>query len=146
MRLSPHFTLAELTASQTAARRGIDNSPPPEIVANLQATAGGMEKVREILGDQVITVSSGYRSPELNKAVGGSVGSAHRTGHAVDFNCYGFGSPLEVCEAIARSGLHYDQLIHEFGRWVHISFDPRGRRQNLTIDRLGTRPGLHPVR
>lgn len=90
-----------------------------------------MEAVRRLLGDQVITVSSGYRSPALNRAVGGARRSAHLTGHAVDFNCYGFGAPRAVCRAVAGSDLAFDQLIEE-GTWVHISFDPRLRRQVLT--------------
>jgi putative chitinase len=76
-------------------------------------------------------VSSGYRGRALNRAVGGSRTSAHLSGHAVDFNCYGFGDPLAVCRAIAGSDLAFDQLIEE-GSWVHISFDPRMRRQVLT--------------
>lgn len=143
--LSPHFTLAELTFSQTAARKGIDNTPPPEILAVLRHTAEGMEAVRAALGGKVISVSSGYRSPALNVAVGGAATSAHSTGHAVDFNCHGFGSPLEVCRALAASGIQYDQLIHEFGRWVHISFAPRLRGQQLTIGPNGTTNGLYAL-
>lgn len=151
MRLTPHFTLAELTITQ---HRDLDNDPPPDALANLQATAAGMERVRSLLGDKVISVCSGYRSPAVNKRVGGQKTSQHMTGQAVDFNCFSHGAPLAVCEAIARSGIEYDQLIHEFGRWVHISFPAEdengvrapGRRQNLTIDKLGTRPGLLPVR
>jgi hypothetical protein len=90
-----------------------------------------MEAVRKLLGDRPISVSSGYRSPALNRAVAGSRRSAHLTGHAVDFNCYGFGDPLEVCRAIAESDLAFDQLIEE-GTWIHVSFHPRLRRQVLT--------------
>lgn len=144
MNLSPNFTLAEFTASQTAARRGIDNTPPAATLAVLKASAEGMERVRHILGDRVISVSSVYRCPDLNRAVGGAPTSAHVTGHAVDFNCFGFGTPLEVCRAL-EGRLDYDQLIHEFGRWVHIGFGPRLRRQVLTISSAGTRAGLHPV-
>jgi zinc D-Ala-D-Ala carboxypeptidase len=141
--LSPHFSLAELTFSQIGARKGIDNTPPPEVEARLRMTAISMEAVRQVLGGKAISVSSGYRSPELNEAVGGSRTSAHTTGWAVDFNCHGFGSPLYVCRAIAASDLEFDQLIHEFGRWVHISFGPRLRRQLLTIGPNGSRNGLY---
>lgn len=127
-KLTAHFALEELACTQ---HREIDNTPPPEVVWTLRTTAARMEAVRKLLGDRVITVSSGYRSPALNKAVGGARTSAHLTGHAVDFNCYGYGSPKAVCKAIAGSKLPFDQLIEE-GRWVHISFDPRFRRQVLT--------------
>lgn len=127
-RLTAHFALEELAATQ---HREIDNWPPPEVVATLRMTAAQMERVRRLLGDRVISVSSGYRSPELNRVVGGARTSAHLSGHAVDFNCFGFGSPMEVCRAIAHSSLGFDQLIEE-GTWVHVSFDPRMRRQVLT--------------
>jgi len=127
-RLTAHFALEELAATQ---HREIDNRPPPEVVATLRTTAAQMERVRRLLGDRVISVSSGYRSPQLNRAVGGARTSAHLTGHAVDFNCYGFGPPLEVCRAIADSTLSFDQLIEE-GSWIHLSFEPRMRRQVLT--------------
>lgn len=127
-KLTAHFALEELVATQ---HREIDNRAPPEVVANLRNTAARMEAVRRLLGDRVITVSSGYRSPALNQAAGGARRSAHLTGHAVDFNCYGFGRPRAICRAVAGSDLGFDQLIEE-GTWVHISFDPRMRRQVLT--------------
>jgi zinc D-Ala-D-Ala carboxypeptidase len=127
-RLTAHFALEELACTQ---HREFDNIPPPEVVGTLRTTAAQLEAVRRLLGDRVITVSSGYRCRALNRAVGGSRTSAHLTGHAVDFNCYGFGDPLAVCRAIAGSDLAFDQLIEE-GTWVHISFDPRQRRQVLT--------------
>lgn len=144
MKLSEHFSLAEFTASQSAARRGLSNQPDAKTLANLKIAASKMEGVRRALGDRVITVSSAYRSPAVNAAVGGAKNSAHVQGWAVDFNCHGFGSPLEVAKAIQNSGIAYDQIIHEFGSWVHISFDPRGRQMELTIDGNGTRQGLHP--
>lgn len=142
MRLSDHFTLAELTASQTAARKKIDNSPPPAVIERLRDTARCMEEVRALLGNLPISVSSGYRSPRLNRAIGGAKNSAHMTGYAVDFNCYGFGDPLAVCRAIAASDIPFDQLIEE-GIWVHLSFAPPLRRQVLTkAPGGGYRPGL----
>ncbi|MDP3854398.1 D-Ala-D-Ala carboxypeptidase family metallohydrolase [Phenylobacterium sp.] len=132
-RLSPHFTVEELTATQ---HRRLDNTPSPAVLENLRRTAERMEQVRSLLGDRVITVSSGYRSPAVNRAVGGAKTSAHLSGLAVDFNCHAFGSPAEVCEAIARSSITFDQLIEE-GRWVHLSADPRGRRQVLTKRKNG---------
>jgi zinc D-Ala-D-Ala carboxypeptidase len=131
--LTAHFALQELSCTQ---HRELDNSPPPEVVATLRTTAARMEEVRRLLGGRVITVTSGYRCPALNRAVGGSRTSAHLTGHAVDFNCHGFGDPLAICRALSGSALPFDQLIEE-GTWVHLSFDPRLRRQVLTRGRDG---------
>jgi zinc D-Ala-D-Ala carboxypeptidase len=126
--LTAHFALEELACTQ---HREFDNTPPPEVVATLRTTAARMEEVRRLLGGRVISVSSGYRCRALNRAVSGAATSAHLTGHAVDFNCYGFGDPLAVCRALAESDLAFDQMIEE-GSWCHISFDPRLRRQVLT--------------
>lgn len=126
--LTPHFCLEELTATQ---QRNHDNGPPAEVVAVLRSTAQRMEHVRELLGGRVVTVNSGYRSAAVNRAVGGAKTSAHLSGHAVDFTCHRFGSPLEVSRTIAASDLVFDQLIDE-GAWVHLSFAPASRRQVLT--------------
>lgn len=128
MRLSAHFTLDELTASQTAARKGIDNTPSASILSQLTLTADRMEKVRAVLGNRAISVSSGYRSPALNKAVGGVPTSHHCFGYAVDFRVAGL-SIAEVNRIIAASDIPFDQLIDEYSRWTHISFAPTMRRQ-----------------
>lgn len=141
MNLSPHFTLAEMTVSETAARRGIDNDPPPDVVERLKHTALGLEAVRTRLGAPIV-VSSGYRSPALNAAIGGAQNSDHTRGDAADFICPGFGAPSTIVSALKDSGIQFDQLIEEFGRWVHISFGPRMRGQVLRIDRNGTRPWM----
>lgn len=138
--LSPHFTLAELTLSQTAERLGLDNTPPPEVMEALRRTCLGLEAVRVRLGGAPILISSGYRSPAVNQAVGGSPNSQHTRGEAVDFTAPGFGGPRQVVDALADSEVPYDQLILEFGRWVHISFSARPRHMALVIDRAGTRP------
>lgn len=140
MKLSEHFTLDEFTSSQTATRCGINNAPQAEYMPALERTAQGMEMVREVLGDVPILVSSGYRSPELNMLVNGSHGSQHLLGEACDFTAPAFGSPEEIMRAIIKSEVPYDQLIYEFGRWVHISFSLQNRRQKLVIDHAGTRP------
>lgn len=143
MNLSPHFTLAELTASQTAARLGLDNAPPTEVVAALRETAALLEQVRLLLGGRAIAVTSGFRCLAVNRAIGSGDGSAHVQGRAADFICPGYGPPLEVARAIAQSEIAFDQLIHEFGAWVHIAWSPGlPRRQLLTIDTAGTRGGL----
>lgn len=138
------FTLEEMTISQAAARNGINNIPKGNTLDNLWVTANYMVRVRDLLGSKPIIVSSGYRSPAVNKKVGGSDNSAHTKGWAVDFTCPGFGTPLEICEAISSSKImsDVDQLIHEYNSWVHISWDPRNRKQVLTINKKGTRQGL----
>lgn len=141
MNLTPHFTLDELTASQAAARLGLDNTPPAEMVAALKRTAQLLEEVRTLLGKPVL-VSSGYRSPAVNRAVGGAANSAHMLGCAADFSCPSFGSPLDICREIVRSNIAFDQLIHEFRAWVHIAWAPTPRNMVLTIDAAGTRSGL----
>jgi len=143
MDLSQHFTLEELTAS--ADHPDIPNQPTPTIAANLVKTANLLEEVRALLGGHPISVSSGYRSPALNAAVGGVADSAHLVGYAADFECAAFGDPLAICRAISASAIVFDQLIEE-GTWTHISADPRARRMVLTKDGAGGyRAGLPPT-
>ena len=130
MQLTEHFSLAELTFSSTAERKGINNTPSPQIVEHLRVLATGLENVRGLLGHSM-RVDSGFRCTELNAAVGGAKTSAHMLGYAADFVCPGFGNPLEIVRAISSSDLVFDQCIQE-GTWVHISFDPKFRRDVLT--------------
>lgn len=148
MRLSPNFELATLTQSDTALRLGIANQPPPEHLANLRRLAALLEDVQRLLGG-TLAINSAYRSAALNAAVGGVATSRHCLGLAVDFTCARHGAPLEVARTIAASALAFDQLIHEFGRWVHLGLAPAGqapRRQLLTIcsSAAGYRDGLTP--
>lgn len=136
MKLSPHFLLDEFTVSQEAARLGLSNTPPVSAVNNLRKLAETMEQVRELLGQPII-VSSGYRAPRVNKAIGGSRRSAHMQGLACDFICPRFGTPLAVAKEIAGSIIEFDQLIHEFGRWVHIGLAEVPRRQLLSAHTVG---------
>jgi hypothetical protein len=125
--LSLHFTLEELTLSDTAERLGIPNDPPPWVVENLRRLAKVLEQVRQHLGGAII-VRSGYRCPELNAAVNGSKNSAHTKGLAADFVAPSYGTPRECAIAISRNGVEFDQLIAE-GRWVHLGLsetEPRG--------------------
>lgn len=138
MNISKYFSLEELTFSQEAARRGIDNTPTMEIANQLDMTANQMDKVRDLLGHPVL-VSSGYRCPELNAAVRGSPTSSHMRGEAVDFTCPKFGTVREVFDAVRRSHIHFDQLIVEYGRWVHIGFGPQMRGQVLAYNGSGYR-------
>ena len=129
--LSEHFSIDELTASQTATRKGISNKPSEAVVENLRMLAALLEQVRELLGGHSIRISSGYRSLALNRHIGSSHTSAHIFGYAADFTCPSFGTPLEVAKEIAESNLKFDQLIFE-QNWIHISCDPKNRRQLLT--------------
>ncbi len=143
MQLSANFSLEQLTASDTAAARGIDNAPPPEIIDNLRQLAAGLEQAQALLG-YPLSISSGYRSPALNVAVGGAEKSQHCTGIAADFTCPGFGTPLDIAAALRDSGLRFDQCILEFGRWVHLSFsaEPRGRLLTIHDSKEGYLVGL----
>ena len=134
MKVSEHFTLEELSFSEMAARRGLDNSPGPSVVTNLGLVAAALEKVRTLLGDKPIAVHSAYRSADVNRAVGGVVTSAHCHGLACDFVCPAFGTPAEVALSILKSDIEYDQLILEYG-WVHVALAQEGslsRREALT--------------
>ncbi|MDD1015976.1 D-Ala-D-Ala carboxypeptidase family metallohydrolase [Pseudomonas rubra] len=134
MLLSPHFTLAEMTVSETAARRGIDNTPSEQIISNLQRLSAGLEDIRRLVGRPIL-VSSGYRSQALNKAVGGSTSSVHTQGLAADIIAVGL-SPRELARQVVDSGLMFDQLILEFDQWVHFGLSAETpRRQVLTIRR-----------
>jgi zinc D-Ala-D-Ala carboxypeptidase len=149
MKLSPHFMLEEFVVSQEAARRGIDNTPPSKtIVDNLTRVAQALEFVRKVCDDKVIIVTSGYRCPELNKLVGGAHNSAHLMGLAADIICPTFGNARDVARAIMFSAFAMnliDQLIYEYGRWVHIGLPAQGvapRMQRLTIDGNGQQSGI----
>jgi zinc D-Ala-D-Ala carboxypeptidase len=143
--LSEHFSLAEFTISETAARLGLDNEPDAKAFKNLQQLADVMEQVRSLCGDNPVTILSGYRAPEVNAAVGGSSTSAHMVGLAADFIVPEFGDPLTICLTLEPmlNDLGVDQLIWEFGDWVHLGLsegDPRC--QCLTINNNGTTVGF----
>lgn len=140
MQLTSHFSLEEFTVSQAAERNGISNQPDKESFTNLVYTATQLELVRSLL-NKPITVNSAYRSPKVNSLVKGAKNSQHVEGKAVDFISPSFGTPKQIVEKIKASDIMYDQLIHEFNSWVHISFSKQNsRRQTLTIDSNGTRP------
>ena len=140
--MTPHFTLDELTASETAERNGWDNTPNEQELANLQRLAEFLEDVKEALGGKPIMVSSGYRGKQVNDAVGSKDSSQHRVGCAVDFRVPGL-TPDQVVRAIIASGLPYDQVIREFDRWTHLSVpntpEAAPRKQALITDKAGTR-------
>lgn len=140
LRLTPHFTLDELIASDSAVANSIDNSPSPEHLANLKVTALGLEMVRLIVGAPIV-ITSGYRSKALNQFIYEQSGkpatqSAHTLGFAADFHAIDKTNRIRMPMAKTARALvgllPYDQLILEPGRCVHISFDPRLRGQVLT--------------
>lgn len=140
MNLTEHFTLAELTRSNTALRLGLDNTPPTWIVANLRLMAHALELVRFHYGVP-IKVYSGYRSAEVNQACGGSQRSRHKVGLAADFTVPGI-PVIEVCRWIAANLTGWDQVIYEFGPggWVHFGLgDDRRpvRHQTLSAVKQG---------
>ena len=142
MQLSPNFTLEELTHSDLASRKGLDNTPNAQETANLKRLANFLEAVRIIIGKPIF-INSGFRSKKVNDGVGSKDTSQHRLGCAADIRVQGM-TPDEVCRKIIASGLAYDQLIREFDSWTHISVTSyeidRPRRQALIIDSAGTRP------
>lgn len=140
MKLSKYFTLEEMTLSQAASRNNLDNTPGPLELDNLTYTCQQLDAVRELLANPIL-VSSGYRSPEVNRAVGSTAKkSQHMEGCAVDFTAPQFGTPRKIVEAVKASAIRYDQLILEYDRWVHISFvKGANRKQALVIDNSGTR-------
>jgi uncharacterized protein YcbK (DUF882 family) len=151
--LSAHFSLAEFVASDLATRHNIDNSLPRELLDNATQTAQLLERIRarlgEIAGHPVpMQITSGYRSPALNALVGSSVRSDHLLGLAADFRAPSFGTPEEICKALAPeiAALGIGQLINEFpaAGWVHVSPRLQALAINrvITIDQSGTRPGI----
>lgn len=129
MQLTEHFSLEELINSETASRRGIDNTPDAVVKNNLTILASNLEVLRKLLGKALI-ISSGYRCPKLNTVIGGARDSAHMTGYAADFICPSFGTPDQIAKAIKASNIELDQCIME-GTWVHVSYAPTKRNQYL---------------
>ena len=149
MQLTPHFTLVELTRSNTAQRLKLDNTPPPDVERRLLYTAEMLERIRSTLGVPII-VTSGYRGPLLNRAVGGVSSSDHMTGEAVDFVAPRYGTPFDVAALLAPlvSTLGIGQLLYESigsKQWVHVSTRQPERQVNriLTITATSVRPGIH---
>ena len=133
MRLSENFTLNEMCFSQTALRKNIDNSPNPEIINNLKLlTQNILQKLRDQLG--AIRVTSGYRSPALNRAIGGARKSMHMTGNSADIVIIRDGKMDNrlIFDAVIELGLDFDQMIWEFGgKWIHISYNKDCNRNQI---------------
>ena len=142
MKLTEHFSSSELSYSDTAIAKGIDNTPPSYVLGKMLILAMGLEQVRSLLGDNPMTISSGYRCGALNVAVGSKSTSQHILGSAADFVCPAYGDIHKIVGAIVGSGIAYDQVIAEglkHKQWVHISFSDRNRKEALVIDDAGTR-------
>ncbi len=134
MRLSKNFTLEEFLVSQTAERNGIDMTPSQEVIDNLSLLVRGcLQPLRDEVGAGIY-ISSGYRPLELNTKIGGSATSEHVNGNAADLKVSGQ-TPFDTCELIVAMGLPFDQVIHEFGKWVHLGVRDILRGEQLTAYR-----------
>lgn len=137
MRLTPNFTLGELTFSTISELRGLDNTPTPGEIARLRTLCQQiLQPARDALG--ALSINSGFRSREVNEAVGGVPNSAHRLGYAADIVPTN-GDTRALAEWVVRNR-EFDQVILEFGtlqrpRWIHLSVDPRNRREVLRATR-----------
>ena len=142
MYLTEHFSKEELCHSNTAIRLGLKNEPNQVQLTNLYKLAEGLEHVRSKLGGLPIIISSGFRSMDVNRAVGSKDTSFHTFGLAADFICPRYGSIHDVFHALVSSSIEYDQLILEHDFWCHVGFakgTDKPRRQSLIIDKHGVR-------
>jgi hypothetical protein len=138
--LSKHFSLQEMINSGTASRLGLDNTPNEEQIENLKALCENiLEPLREYYESRPIMITSGFRSPQLSKAIGSSENSQHCKGEAVDFEIPGFDN--RQVAAHIKNNFDFDQLISEYyedgipdSGWIHVSFkrDGTNRKQSLT--------------
>jgi len=129
VKLTEHFDLDELTRSDYASRMGIDNTPSELQIANLKALCENVLEPLEVIVKKPLTIQSGFRNTEVNKGIGGASSSQHLEGKAVDITCKGM--TVDELFEIASKYVPYDQIIHEFGRWVHISYSNPLRRTKL---------------
>ena len=145
MQLSKNFWLSEFVTSQTAERMRLDNTPTTDVINNLKMLCDRvLQPIRDHYNLPVI-ISSGYRSPAVNRAVGGSTRSQHQFGQAADFEIPSVDN-YQLAKWIEQN-YNYDQLILEFytggnSGWVHVGYSPRHLNQELTINQFGTYQGL----
>ena len=141
--LSANFTLEELTRSEAAERNGWDNTPNESEIENLRRLASLLQQVKSAVGGKPVMINSGFRSKQVNDAVGSRDTSQHRLGWAADIRVPGM-KPKEVVEACIAAEVPFDQIILEFDSWTHISVpnapDAKPRGSRLIIDKKGTRP------
>jgi hypothetical protein len=153
MKISEHLDLSEVTRSETAKRKGINNTPTPEHLENFKKLAENIfEPIRKHFGVP-IHISSGYRSKLLNTAIGGSLTSQHCSGEAIDLDMDGSSSDVtnKMIFDFIKDNLNFDQLIFEFGTkdkpdWVHASFETNGkqRKQILRAIKVGSKSLYKP--
>ena len=133
MKLSKNFALSEITHSNTAKRLGIENEPTEKHLQNMQHLVDNLlQPLRDAVGP--IRISSGYRNPSLNRAIGGSVSSQHCKGEALDIQFWQMGKMMNelIYEWILDSGLEFDQMINEFDfAWIHISLKAKDNRKQV---------------
>jgi len=133
MKLSKNFALSEITHSNTAKRLGIDNEPTETHLQNMQHLVDNLlQPLRDSIGP--IRISSGYRNPSLNRAIGGSSSSQHCKGQALDIQFWQGGKMMNelIYEWILDSGLEFDQMINEFDfAWIHISLKIKDNRKQV---------------
>ena len=121
-KLSPHFTFGEMIASQTAARNSLDNTPSDKQTENLKALCENVLEPIRIHYKKPVIIQAGYRCPEVNKLVGGAERSQHMQGEAADIDVFAI-ETIKLFEWIVlESDIIWDQIIHEFGEWAHISY------------------------
>ena len=136
MKLSKNFTLSEIIKSNTAKRLGINNAPNKEHLKNMQVLVRDLiQPMRDVLGP--IRISSGYRNPELNRAIGGSSKSQHCKGEALDLQYWSKGkmSNKEIYDWVVKSGIEFDQMINEFDySWIHISLKSNGKNRKQILE------------
>lgn len=140
MKLSEHLDLSEVTRSDMAKRKGISNEPTPEHLENFKKLAENIfEPIRKHFG-QPIFISSGYRSKELNTAIGGALTSQHCSGEAIDIDMDGHSNAItnKAVFDYIKSNLNFDQLIWEFGTdsnpdWVHVSYESTGKQRKQVL-------------
>jgi hypothetical protein len=140
MNLSEHFTLEEMIFSQTAVRHGITNLPGPAEIENLRALCAGVLEPLRLLARRPLHITSGYRSPELNRRIGGAVTSQHCRGEAADLVAPGL-TVEQLIELVARARLPVDQAIHE-GTWLHVSHTARRPNRGEFLRATFTRHGV----
>lgn len=150
MKLTPHFTLFELTRSDTATRLKLDNTPPQELLPRLIRVAEMLERIRTTLDCPVI-VTSGYRASAVNRAVGGVTTSDHSQGHAADFVAPAYGTPYQIAKTLAPlvSVLGIGQIIYERTSrtsWIHVSTRVPEKAANrvITFNGTGYELGIQP--
>jgi hypothetical protein len=151
MQLSTNLSLAEVTRSETAKRKGISNMPTPEHIENFKKLAANIfQPIREHFGKPII-ISSGYRSADLNKAIGGSLSSQHCSGEAIDIDMDGTDITNKQIFDYIKDNLNFDQIIWEFGTdtnpdWVHVSFSASKpqRKQMLVAKKVNGKTTYSP--